>query len=250
MKITKHLLAAIAVASVATLSAQANTVSGTIWEDFSQYLPGGTTNPAQTNDSQHQLDANFANVAALQASSDPGGDATFTAPSTPLSFSSYGAGDIPVVNPSGNFSNSNADYTVGSFLGTGGATGITYIHGSSSTTLDDTLFYITGSVTVTNGQSFIVEHDDGVELQIGSTIVTPANAEGPTAADDTSYTWSGASGTYSFQLVYTEVTGAPAVLYTNLPLISPPTVPDGGMTVALLGMSVGGLAFLRRKFFA
>jgi hypothetical protein len=249
MKLTnKTLLAAMAVASLATINANANTVTGIGWANFSQYLPGGTTNPAQTSNSAGQLDANFANEAIVAAHDS--GDVTFSAPSTPLSFSSYGAGNIPVVNPGGNFSNQNADYTIGSFLGTGAATSVTY-HNSvtSATTMDDTLFYVTGSVTVTNGQSFIVEHDDGVELQIGSTIVTPVAAEGPTAADDTSYTWSGLTGTYSFELVYAEVTGAPAVLYTNLPLISPPTVPDGGMTVALLGMSVGGLAFLRRKFF-
>src|ERR1700684_3984775 len=119
--INKTLLASIAAASLATISAQANVVSGTVWETFSQYLPGGTTDPTQSNDSQGQLDATFANVATLM-SAHAGGDVTFHAPSNPLFFSSYGPGLLS--------GNPTADYTIGSWLGTGGATSVNFIHGT------------------------------------------------------------------------------------------------------------------------
>jgi hypothetical protein len=233
MKTFKNIvLATLAVSSLAVVGAKANTVTGEAWENF--------------NTTTGNENGSLAAVTTMMGTRSA--DVTFSAPSTPLSFSSYGAGDIPQVNPGGDFSNPSADYTVASFLSTGGATGIGYHNGvNGSETLDDVLFYFTGSVSLTNGQSFIVEHDDGVELNINGTDVV--DETGATAAENTNYTWSGSTGTYTFKLAYAEVEGAPAVLYTNLPLISPPatSTPDGGMTVALLGASVTGLAFFARK---
>jgi len=236
MKTFKNIvITTMAVMSLVTVGAKANIVTGSIWENFDAATPMGTGN----------TDGSLANVTTMQGIRSA--DVTFSAPSTPLSFSSYGAGNIPGVNPGGDFSNGSADYTIASFLGTGGASGIAYHNGATgSMTVDDALFYFTGTVSLTNGQSFIVEHDDGVQLNING--VDVVDNVGPTVATNTGYTWGGSTGTFTFKLSYAEVQGDPAVLYTNLPLVSVPTTPDGGMTVALLGIGVTGLAFFCRKF--
>jgi hypothetical protein len=98
-------------------------------------------------------------------------------------------------------------YTIGEFLASG--SGSTILTGASQlgNTLDNTIFNFTGSVSVTNGESFTAGHDDGLTLIING--VTVIDAPGPTAFDSTSFTWTGASGTYAFQLVYGECCGAP-----------------------------------------
>ena len=208
---TKSLVLGVVAAGALVLvtEARANTVTGSLWEGISDTLP--------------------ADLAHL-----PGGAATvtFTAPS-PLNFDSRTA-----VN----------GYTIGGWLATGGGsiTGGTAGHGllDAGLTMDDTFVLITGQVTVTSGQSFTVEHDDGMTLVInGQTVISAPNATAPTP---TTGTYSGAAGTWNFELYYDEVQGAPAVLQVDLPLQTQ-AVPDGGTTVALLGMGLAGLAGLARR---
>jgi len=150
-------------------------------------------------------------------------DVTFTAPD-PLNFASGGA------------------YTIGEFLASGN--GSTVLTGAShlGDTLVDTLFDFKGFVTVNNGDSFTVGHDDGLTLVIGG--VTVINAPGPTSFVNTSYTWGGASGTYAFELVYGECCGAPANLSVSLPLVTP--VPEP-LTLGLFGLGLVGLGMIRRR---
>ena len=103
--------------------------------------------------------------------------------------------------------NNSANYTIGSWLGTGGATILTG-SGASGDTMNDVLIQLVGSVTMTSGQTFTVAHDDGLTLSInGSSVI---NVPGPTSPTVTTVTYTGPSGTFGFDLLYAEVDGAPA----------------------------------------
>jgi len=206
-----YLASASAVALIASAGlAEANTVNGQVWE----------TNLAAS--------ATLANEATAAASSDP--TVTFTEQS-PLSLTAGGS--------------YAASYTVGGFLNSnGGATIGSPAHGLLLTnSLDNTIFNITGTVTVTNGQMFTFAHDDGLTFIIGTDTVV--NAPGPTASETTTGTYTGPSGNETFRLVYSEICGPPAVLNVNLPLTSATPLP------AALPLFAGGLGLLglfgRRK---
>ncbi|HEX3988064.1 MAG TPA: VPDSG-CTERM sorting domain-containing protein, partial [Verrucomicrobiae bacterium] len=156
-------------------------------------------------------------------------NATFTVANGALNFES-GKDSVP--------------YTIGGFLTSGGATA-TYAAGSGSGDTDaNTIITMAGFVSMVNGQTYETEHDDGLELTIGGDNVV--NAPGPTSAESTPFTWTGASGNYAFSLEYSEINGAPAVLQTDLPLSS--TVPDSATTMGMLSLGLGGLAAFGRRF--
>ena len=175
-------------------------ISGSLWEN--QNPAGGAT---------------LGNVPVSPA------DVTFSVPNGSLDFDSRVGG------------NNSANYTISSWLGTGGATILTGA-GKGGNTMDDTLTYLTGTVSVSNGETFTVQHDDGLTLIIGGHTVI--SAPGATSPASTTGTYTGASGNESFQLIYGEIEGAPAVLDVK--------VPDSGTTLMLLGAAIGGLAAFRR----
>jgi len=150
--------------------------------------------------------------------------------------------DVTFTTPSINFS-SGGLYTIGEFLSSG--SGSTVLTGSSQlgNTLDNTLFDFQGTVSVTNGQSFIAGHDDGLTLVInGQTVIS---APGPTSFTTTPSVYTGPTGTYAFNLVYGECCGAPADLQISLPLISAP-VPEPE-TYAMLLAGLGLMGFMVRR---
>jgi hypothetical protein len=204
----KKLLFASAVAISASVGfAHANTVTGSIWE----------------GDATGASNATVANVPVTTP------DVTFTT-TAPLQFQ---AGQNGVL------------YTIGGFLqSTPG--GSTYITGSSHSgdALTNVLFNFTGNVSVTNGQTFTVGHDDGLTLVING--VTVVNQPTPTAFANTSYTWTGLTGTYPFQLVYGECCTAPAVLNVQLPLVSSVPLP-AALPLFATGLGCLGFLGLRRK---
>jgi hypothetical protein len=195
---------AIALVSFAGL-AQANTVTGSIWEND----PTGASN------------ATVANVPGTTP------NVTFTTTS-PINFTSGGL------------------YTIGEFINSGGGTtAVLTGAGELGHTLGNTLFDFKGSVTVTNGQTFTVGHDDGLTLVING--VTVVNQPLPTSFANTPYTWTGASGTYAFELVYGECCGTPARLQVSLPLQTAVPEPSTWAMMILGFAGVGFLAYRRRN---
>lgn len=163
--------------------------------------------------------------------------------------------DVTFTVPSINFdSRVVGGYMLGGFLATSGAFNIVYSGGATAgTPLDSatagTLFDFTGTVTVANGDTFTVTHDDGLTLVIGG--ATVINQPGGTAPVTQTRTYTGASGNLPFELVYGECCGAPAVLDISLPLVSITPEPS---SAGLLGAMLLGFAplavVLRRKWFS
>jgi hypothetical protein len=111
-----------------------------------------------------------------------------------------------------------ANYTLGSFLATGGATVLTppspALTAALAANLNNTVIEFTGTVAAANGQSFTAVHDDGLQLMVGSSLVIDAG--GPTAPENTMGTYNGTSGTATVDLVYGECCGPPAVLAVQM----------------------------------
>ncbi len=103
-----------------------------------------------------------------------------------------------------------------------------------------------GFVTVTNGQTFTVTHDDGLTLIIDG--INLGFSSGPTAPITSTATYSGPSGNFAFQLVYAECCGGPAVLQVDLPFSNVPStsVPEPG-TILLFGIALAGMSLVRHR---
>jgi len=216
----KKMLMSLAVTALLALGVQqasANTVNGTVYFTGSDALAGNAT-PAQ--------------VLAL-----PAGDlgATFSLPSTPLFVcAGPGSAQCPGQNT----------YTLGAFLGFGGASSFTFFNGHAATdSLAQTLFDFKGTVSVTNGDHFLAGHDDGLTLVIGA--LTVISEPAPTAFATTDRVYTGPTGNFPFELVYGECCNPPAILDVTLPLISTPE--PATLLLLGLGLGVAGLGFRRRR---
>jgi hypothetical protein len=185
-------------------------IDGSIWE----------------NQNGPAADATVANLPTGPA------DVTFSLPGPSIDFNSGAEAD---------------GYTIFGFLNSGGATitGGTFGAADGTNTMDNTIFNITGTVSVTSGESFTTGHDDGLTFIIdGQTII---DAPGPTAFSTTSGTFTGTDGTYDFQIVYGETQGPPAVLeVSGLDLTSTPEP----SSMVLMSSVLLGLGFTLRKRFA
>ena len=143
---------------------------------------------------------------------------------------------------------SGIEVTVGTWLGSSAAFNITENTAGTLASLMDngvvgTLLEFTGFVSVTNGQTFTVTHDDGLTLIIGG--LDLGFNDGPTAPVTSTATYTGPSGNFSFQLVYAECCGGPAVLQVDLPFSNTP-VPEPA-TLALVGAALAGMGWGRRR---
>jgi hypothetical protein len=139
--------------------------------------------------------------------------------------------------------------TVSQWLTSGSAFNIVENTPGTLTSLMDngisgTIVNFTGFVTVTNGQTFTVTHDDGLTLIIGG--LDLGFDEGPTPPVTSTETYTGPSGTFPFQLVYGECCSGPAVLQIDLPFVNTPSVPEP-TTVVLLGIGLVALGLSRAR---
>lgn len=137
------------------------------------------------------------------------------------------------------------NYNLGGFLNSfGAASGITYMNGANgSTNLDNSLWVFTGTANFVNGETFTVVHDDGTEMYVNG--VNVLSVPGPTAPVTSTFTYTGATGNFTFQFIYTECCGGTADYKTSL---APPTsaTPEPG-TFVLLGSGLLGLLGMGKR---
>jgi hypothetical protein len=113
------------------------------------------------------------------------------------------------------------------------------------------LFMFTGAASFTNGQSFSLAHDDGVQFYVGCTgpgctlADLVFNDPDPTSPVVSTFNYGGPSGNLPFTFTYGECCGFPAVFRTDL--VPTSEVPEPG-SIVLLGTAVAGVALgIRRK---
>lgn len=140
-----------------------------------------------------------------------------------------------------NFYSGNGNYTIAGFLGSNGNTVPTLSNpAAGADLLNNTVWDFAGTTYMTQGDMYSVTHDDGMYLWVNGMQVISSGA--PTPADTSSFTWTGTSGAYSFNLLYAEENGAPAVIDTNIAQTPEPS------SFVLLGSGLLGVAgFIRRR---
>jgi len=155
------------------------------------------------------------------------------------------------------FNFSDTDATVSKWLASSSAFDIVEnTPGTLASLMDNgnqgTFLKFSGMVTVHDGQSFRVTHDDGLSLIINGSSL-PFNP-GPTSPTFSIATYLGPTGTFPFELDYGECCGGPAVLMLDLPFVNASNdhvpeaggpvvahVPESGAAFVLLGMGLLGL---------
>ena len=219
----------VAAAMVAVPAANAATYGLTIWQTASCIGNTSCAN-AVTSTPGTFTNSNFATeVASGTYTSAPDGSLAFNYPGAPT-----------------------ASNNIGTFLldGTGSAS-VSYISpASAASTLStnsalgagvQTAFNLTG--TLSGPASISITHDDGIAFYLQNpttlvwSLVSPASAEGPTAAELTTFsTLTGGN----FQLIYVASNGLPEVL----DFVATVPVPA---SVWLFGAALGGLGLLMRR---
>ncbi|HEX4156394.1 MAG TPA: PEP-CTERM sorting domain-containing protein [Acidobacteriaceae bacterium] len=161
-----------------------------------------------------------------------------TVPSGP-SFATFTASSFDFDVPSG------GDGTIQGFVNSGSGTGLTCTGGgtacTSATNLNDTYEFL-GETYLVGGQTYSFTHDDGMYLFLNGSMYI--NAGTPTTAITNTFSVT-TSGTYDFEVLYTNVNALPSVLQSDIS-----ATPEPG-SLALLGSGLLGLAGVaRRKIFS
>jgi hypothetical protein len=138
-------------------------------------------------------------------------------------------------------------YNLGGFLSSNGAaSGITYLNGfSGSSDINDTLWVFTGTAHFTNGQVFNVEHDDGTNMYVNGANVL--SAPGPTPPVVSTFTYSGPTGNFDFQFIFTECCAGAVDYSTTLvpPVVG--TTPEPSTLVLMFSGMLGVAGTIRRR---
>jgi hypothetical protein len=172
---------------------------------------------------------------------------------------SKNADAVPVGTPNMTFTstainwNSSDDSTISGFMNYGG-TVTTFANlfagGDPSQSINNTHVEFTGQVYLGVGvNNFQIGHDDGVRIAVAG-IGTVLDDSGPTAFVLSPFVITApTAGDYTFTVDYNECDGPPATLEWAFPSGAPltGTVPDGGTTMGLLGISLGALGALARR---
>ena len=131
-------------------------------------------------------------------------------------------------------SHGSADYTIGSWLKTGG---VNFTGPQAGDTLDDTLWLFYTDNHFSHAPDLTVTHDDGIAAPYGNILGT--NYSGFTSGPTGAITETGTCVTCNYPgqigIVYNETYGAPGVLEVN-------SVPEPS-TWAMMGLGFAGLAF-------
>ena len=142
------------------------------------------------------------------------------------------------------------NYSLGGFLNSfGAASNISYMNGASAgSSLTDVLFDFKGSAVFTNGMTFNVFHDDGVNLYVNGVLVL--GAPNVTSPITTPYTYTGPSGTYNFDFIYANGPATMADFQTTLVTPSTLTTTPEPSTYLLLGTGLVACFLFRRHLTA
>jgi len=137
------------------------------------------------------------------------------------------------------------NYNLGGFLNSfGAASNIVYMNAATATTdLTNVLFEFTGTALFTNGQTFSVIHDDGVNMYVNGSLVL--GAPGATSSTTQPYTYKGPTGNESFDFIYANGPANQADFQTTLASTLTSGTPEPS---ALMLLPVGFVAlwFVRR----
>lgn len=205
-----NILVAFAAISVLGTTTQAGVVTGKLWQ-----VP--------------DPDTYIANPSALPAATP---DVEFDSP-TPFNYSLEG--------------------TVGDWLATGGAFNIVENTAGTLAALmsagsagDGSIIELTGCISVLTGTDFTFTHDDGMYLEIGG--MDLGFLASPTSPYTETQTYTGPSGTFPFQLVYTENNSGPAVLIGGSSAFDTCiATPDSGNSIAMIGGVMAALGLAARR---
>ncbi len=138
-------------------------------------------------------------------------------------------GDVPIVNFN---SNGSADYTIGSWLGTGG---YNYTGSIAGDTMDNTLWLFYTDARFAKAPTVWTIDDDGVEVDFGTYYQQYTGFNGsPTSATYQRGNYYGSVTDGQVGIIYNECCGPPAVLEAGVPEPS---------TWAMLLAGFGGLGF-------